>query len=51
MIPPVYQCGYSDQIDCIDADGMVAVPDGPGLGVTLDWDYIDKHRSGLKVYE
>ena len=28
----------------IDADGMVAVPAGPGLGVTLDWEFIAAHR-------
>ena len=51
VMPPVYLCGYSDQLDCIDADGMVSVPEGPGLGVTLDWDYIKEHRLGLSVYE
>lgn len=33
-IPPVHTCGYSDQIDRVDADGSVTVPEGPGLGVT-----------------
>ncbi len=39
-IPPVYACGYSDELDCIAKDGTVGVPDGPGLGVTYDWDFI-----------
>jgi len=26
----VYACGYSDQLDCVDADGTVPVPTGPG---------------------
>ena len=34
-MPPVYACGYTDQLDCIDADGTVGVPTGPGLGVDL----------------
>lgn len=42
-LPPVYTCGYSDELDCIDADGCVTVPDGPGLGVTYDWDFIKKN--------
>ncbi|MCP4386094.1 MAG: mandelate racemase [Hyphomicrobiales bacterium] len=42
-IPPVYTDGYSDQLDCIDKDGTVEVPAGPGLGVTYDWDYINTH--------
>jgi L-alanine-DL-glutamate epimerase-like enolase superfamily enzyme len=50
-IPPVYACGYTDQLDCIDADGTVPVPDGPGLGVTYDWGYIEKHRTNLHVFE
>jgi len=49
-IPPVYTCGYSDQLDCIDASGTVAVPDGPGLGVTYDWDYIARHATARQVF-
>ncbi|MBI4969972.1 MAG: mandelate racemase [Rhodospirillales bacterium] len=51
VIPPVYLCGYTDQLDCVDAEGMVAVPEGPGLGVTLDWKFIEKNRLGLTVFE
>lgn len=39
-IPPVYACGYGDQEGDLGADGCVPVPDGPGLGVTYDWDFI-----------
>jgi L-alanine-DL-glutamate epimerase-like enolase superfamily enzyme len=49
-IAPVYQCGYSDQLDCIDADGMVSAPTGPGLGVDYDWDFITAHQTGHLVY-
>jgi L-alanine-DL-glutamate epimerase-like enolase superfamily enzyme len=45
--PPVHSCGYSDQLEDCDADGCFPVPDGPGLGVTYDWDYIEKHRTAL----
>jgi L-alanine-DL-glutamate epimerase-like enolase superfamily enzyme len=44
-VPPVYACGYSDQLDGVDADGCFPVPDGPGLGVTYDWDFIRKHQT------
>ena len=44
-IPPVYACGYSDQFDCVDADGSVAVPEGAGLGVQYDWEYINAHAT------
>ncbi|GAB6862218.1 mandelate racemase family protein [Haloplanus litoreus] len=51
-IPPVYEGGYSDMIDTIDDDGTVAVPDGPGLGVEYDWDYIEDNATGsVHVYE
>lgn len=47
---PVYAEGYSDNLDSIDANGHVPVPDGPGLGVTLNWEFIDAHRSGTRQY-
>jgi L-alanine-DL-glutamate epimerase-like enolase superfamily enzyme len=50
-IAPVYACGYTDQLDCVDADGTVGVPMGPGLGVTYDWDYITANRTKLHVFE
>lgn len=49
-IPPVYACGYSDQLDCIDSDGCVSVPEGPGLGVIYDWDYIDRNTTSVTEY-
>ena len=30
--------------DPLDADGCVPVPDAPGLGYLINWDYIDAHR-------
>lgn len=50
--PPVYQGEYSDMIDTIDNDGTVSVPDGPGLGVEYDWDYIQANQTGsVHIYE
>jgi L-alanine-DL-glutamate epimerase-like enolase superfamily enzyme len=49
-VPPVYACGYSDLLECVDADGCVAVPDGPGLGVIYDWDFIIANRTDLTVF-
>ena len=49
--PPVYANGYSDSIDTIDSDGLVTVPDGPGLGVEYDWDEIRSRETGRRVYE
>ena len=47
--PPIYACGYEDQMSAIGEDGCVAVPDGPGLGVCYDWDYISANE--LNVFE
>jgi L-alanine-DL-glutamate epimerase-like enolase superfamily enzyme len=51
MVPPVYKCGYTDQLDCCGTDGCVEVPTGPGLGVIYDWDYINKNSVAKKIYE
>jgi L-alanine-DL-glutamate epimerase-like enolase superfamily enzyme len=51
-VPPVYEGDYSDELDAISEDGTVSVPDGPGLGVEYDWDYIESNRTGnVHVYE
>jgi len=48
----VYEGGYTDLMDTVDADGTVAVPDGPGLGVEYDWDYIMENTTGnVYIYE
>lgn len=39
---PVYTCGYSDALDDVSPDGTFPVPEGPGLGVSYDWDAIEK---------
>ena len=47
---PIYTNNYSDNLDSIDANGHVPVPDGPGMGVGYDWDFIEAHRSGVRQY-
>jgi len=42
---PVY-AGYSDDLDAIDSNGCVLAPEGPGVGVPLDWDWIRAHAVG-----
>jgi L-alanine-DL-glutamate epimerase-like enolase superfamily enzyme len=44
--PPIYLNVNCTRLDCIDAEGMVEVPSGPGLGVEYDWDYIRRHSTG-----
>ena len=50
-VAPVYQCGYSDQLDCINPNGTINVPDGVGLGVEYDWAYILKNQVDHKSYQ
>ena len=49
--PPVFGDGYSCELDSIDENGCVQVPEGPGLGVSIDWDYIEKRTVDKVVYE
>ncbi|QLG61785.1 enolase C-terminal domain-like protein [Halorarum salinum] len=48
--PPVYVDGYTDAMDAVD-DGHVSVQDGPGLGVTYDWEYVEEHALGGRVFD
>lgn len=45
IVAPVYTCGYSDQPADLPADGSVPVPDGPGLGVSYDWEFIQANKT------
>jgi L-alanine-DL-glutamate epimerase-like enolase superfamily enzyme len=47
----IHADGYSDDLDAIDSDGSVPVPDGPGLGMNLDWDWLKAVETGKAVYE
>jgi L-alanine-DL-glutamate epimerase-like enolase superfamily enzyme len=46
-LPPVFACDYSDQLEDVGKDGCFPVPTGPGLGVTYDWDFIERNRTVL----
>jgi L-alanine-DL-glutamate epimerase-like enolase superfamily enzyme len=50
--PPVYaDPRWTDLLEAVDEQGCVDVPDGPGLGVDLDWDWINAHKTGEVVYD
>ncbi|HMR30873.1 MAG TPA: enolase C-terminal domain-like protein [Geminicoccaceae bacterium] len=44
LVPPIYRCGYDDQMSGVGKDGCVPVPTGPGLGVDYDWDFVEQHK-------
>ena len=50
-VPPVYACGYADQPEALDAEGMLPVPHGPGLGVTYDWAFIEGRQVEHMVFD
>jgi len=49
-VPPIF-LNYSDALEDVGADGCYAVPDGPGLGVSYDWDYVERHRIAHHVFQ
>lgn len=50
-VPPVYRCGYSEQLEAVGEDGCFPVPTGPGLGVDYDWDFIRQNRIAHHTFE
>lgn len=40
---PVFAAGVKGTPLAIDADGCRVLPEGPGLGVEMDWDWIEDH--------
>ena len=43
--PPLYACGYEDTLAAVNTRGCVSVPEGPGLGVVYDWEWIKAHET------
>ena len=50
-VPPVYACGYSDQLDCIGEDGGAGVVNELPIETPYDWDFIEKNQTGITVFE
>ena len=49
---PIYaERRWLDELDSVDGNGCVDVPEGPGLGVELDWSYIKAHQTSQTVCE
>lgn len=50
--PAIYsdRC-WLDELDSVNENSCVAVPEGPGLGVEFDWDWIEDHKTGETEYE
>jgi L-alanine-DL-glutamate epimerase-like enolase superfamily enzyme len=48
--PRLYVGDYRDTLEAIDQDGCVPVPQGHGLGVEIDWDWVARNRTALVTY-
>ena len=42
--PPIYESIFLDELESVDERGHVQVPQGPGLGAELDWEFIEHQR-------
>ncbi len=50
--PPIYvERRWLDELDSVDADGCVQTPDGPGLGVEYDWEFIRANQTNELVFD
>ncbi|MDE0079047.1 MAG: hypothetical protein OXO50_16120 [Caldilineaceae bacterium] len=41
---------YVDDLEAIDANGHVSIPQGPGLGVDINWDWVERNRVSVVEY-
>ena len=41
---PELYLDYRDDLDAIDANGHVPIPQGPGLGVAINWEWVERQR-------
>ncbi|MCB0084164.1 MAG: hypothetical protein KDE47_24665, partial [Caldilineaceae bacterium] len=41
---------YADDLNAIDAKGHVPIPQGPGLGAAINWDWVKKNQTGYVEY-
>jgi len=50
-VPPVFACGYSEQLEDVGPDGCFPVPVArPGLGVVYDLNFIRRHAHQTHTY-
>lgn len=51
ILPHCYADGYRDEFDSIDQDGYIHIPQGSGLGVVYDWEWLDSHATMRWVFK
>jgi L-alanine-DL-glutamate epimerase-like enolase superfamily enzyme len=48
--PDLYAGDYRDDLEAIDKNGHVPVPQGPGLGVPINWEWVERNRTGKQEW-
>jgi L-alanine-DL-glutamate epimerase-like enolase superfamily enzyme len=43
--------GFLEDAEQPDSSGRIAVPDSPGLGVEIDWDFVEDRQTGHEVID
>ena len=41
---------YRDDLETIDTNGHVSIPQGPGLGVDINWEWVERNRVSVVEY-
>ena len=49
LLPAELYVDYRDGLDVIDDKGHVSVPQGPGLGVQINWEFVKQHTTSVAV--
>ena len=47
----LYKGDYRDTLDAIDRNGHVPIPQEPGLGVEIDWEWVAGCRTGVREFK
>lgn len=48
---PIFRFGLKNSPLNVDAEGYMHLPTGPGLGIDLDWDWLDNHTTAERKTE
>lgn len=43
--------GFVDPVEVLNPDGTIDIPDGPGMGVEIDWEFVDERATDRTLIE
>ena len=47
----LYLDDYQDSLDAVDESGSIPVPQGPGMGVAINWEWVDRNRTDMLSFD